>query len=140
MPNPERKQLHGATITLGTNTTFLMTIIGFDEPERSSIEIADQDLASLVAKSFSSAVVDEGELSLTCRHTPGTIDPRLLVGGADETVTITYPLLTGEAVAANYTFTGHITKAGGVKGANDNRVERTVTFKVNSKPVFAAAS
>ena len=33
-----------------------------------------------------------------------------------------------EVTAATYTFQGHITKAGGVKAANDNRVERTVSL------------
>ena len=137
----EYKNLHGATITFGTHTSCVMDVIGFDEPDRSSQEIEDTDLASSVKKSFASKVIDEGELSLVCRYKPGaTLDPATFVGGDDETITITYPLRTGEVTAANRTFTGHVTKAGGVKAANEGRCERTVTIKVNSAVFFTAAT
>lgn len=137
----EYKNLHGATITFGTHTTCIMEVIGFDEPERSSQEIEDVDLSSTVKKSFASKVLDEGELSLVCRYKPGaTLDPINLVGGDDETITVTYPLRATEATAAYRSFTGHVTKAGGVKAANEGRCERTVTIKVNSAVSFTAAT
>lgn len=136
----EYKNLHGATIAFGTSTTVAMTIISFTEADRAADEIDDQDLASSVKKSFASAVIDEGTLSLVCRYLPGTTDPVTLVGGLDEQITITYPLRTGEATAAKKVFTGHVTKASGIKGGNTDRCERSVDIKVNSTIAFTPAA
>ncbi len=139
MTQYEQKILEGASISFGTNTQITpLIIINYDEPGRTTQEVEDVDLGSTVKKSFPSAVVDEGELSFVCRYYPGISDPATILGGnpfgADELITITYPLRAGQTTPRKKTFQGHITKADGIKGAVGTRCERAITIKVNSKP------
>lgn len=136
----ERKYLAGATVTLPARPSISLSVIDFTQPDRTSDEIDDTDLSSTVKKSFSGNVVDEGEVSLTVRYFPGTTDPATLIPHADETVRITYPLLSGESTAAKWEFTGHLTKVTGVKAGMSDRATAVITIKVNSKPVFTAGS
>lgn len=136
----ERKNLHGSTVSMPGRPSVSLTVLDFTTPDRTSKEIPDVDLSSTVEKSFSANVVNEGEVQLTARFVPGTTDPYELLPHADETILITFPLATGQSTAAKWEFTGHITKVSGVKAGAEDRCVRTVTIKVNSKPVFTEGS
>jgi hypothetical protein len=133
MPNAEYKNLHGTTLSFPARATLLLTLISADLPEISTKEIPDTDLGSTVDKSIASALQEAGEFSAVVRYVPGLTIP---VGAADETVRITFPMLTGQTVAGKYEFTGHITKMGLPKATADGRAEVTITIKCNSIPTW----
>jgi hypothetical protein len=133
MPTNEYKNLHGTTMTFGTQTTLALSLITLDLPELATTEIDDTDLASTVKKTFAGAVKDAGEVSVTARYLPGLA---IAVGAADEAITITFPLLTGQTTAGKFVFNGHITKRGGTKASADGRAETSLTIKCNSVPVW----
>jgi hypothetical protein len=136
----EYKYLHGSTVTMPGRPSLSLTVIDFQLPDRTAKEIPDTDLASTVEKTFSGNVVNEGELQITARFIPGTTDPIELIPHTDETIRVTLPLATGQTTAGKIEFTGHVMKATGPKASGEDRCLRSVTIKVNTKPVFTAGS
>lgn len=133
----EYKNLNGITLALPARPGLILTLVSLDLPEISTTEIDDTDLTSTVKKTFAGNVKDPGELAATVRFVPGTAIP---VGATDELIRITMPLLTGQTTAGKYEFTGHITKMGRPKAANDGRTEVSISVKCNTDLTWTEGS
>ena len=136
MAGIERKNLFGSVITLPNRPSIAFGVIKGKLPDRKGIEIEDTDVATTVKKTVAAQVVDEGQLSITCRYVPGVSDPSQLIPHVDELVRVTLPLATGQSTAAKWEFTGHITSATGAEMTAEGRCTVDLVFEVNSKPVF----
>src|SRR5687767_1055724 len=113
MPTPVPDQGHGIAIVFGTSG-FQGYIVGCRRSgaEREDVEtthagttdVSGTDVSS--AKTFEpSDLYDEGEVELDIHHDPNNVVP---IRKPKETITITYPLRTGQATAANYAFSGYV--------------------------------
>lgn len=132
-----QNNLHGSTLTFPARSGLLFQVISGALPELSAKEYDDTDLVSPIAKMAASPVIDPGDLGFVVRFDPLLAIP---IGGADEVVRITLPLLTGQSVAGKYEFLGHVNKKGGEKATPDGRSETTVNIRINSLPIFTAGT
>ena len=100
----------GATITFATSGfTAECTNIQLPELARESLETTH--LGTTTAKTFKPAkLYDAGEVTVTVFHDPAA---DLIISEEPETITITYPLETGQTTAATVSFTGFVTGQGG---------------------------
>lgn len=78
---------------------------------------------------------DGGELQLEVHHDPDLVPP---IGGAVETVTVTFPLPAGQATPASYAFSGFVTGYSAAVPLED-KMTGTLSVKV-SGPITPTAS
>lgn len=97
----------GATIAF-SSTTFAARVVGITNPTWSVEKLDDSTLASTGYKKFiPSDLVDPGEVTVEIMWPTSLALPT--IGGASETITITFPLRSGaggEGTAANIAGTG----------------------------------
>jgi hypothetical protein len=128
----------GATLTLGTSTwdtAALIISIEFDEIARAALETTHLTTAN--ARTYMPEdLPDYGSVTLEFLHIDSIAPPY----AAAETVTITYPLGTGQAVPATAAFLGFLTNykpGGAVVG---ELMKGTAKYKVTGVITFTAAT
>jgi hypothetical protein len=127
----------GAAITFATSA-FTSDLITLTLPERTREAIDTSHLGSTIVKTAKPGkLVDPGEVSAEFDHNPAAVK---LIKNAAETVTITYPLETGQATAATLAFTAFVTSEGGENFTIGERMTTKVTLKVTSDFTFTAAT
>lgn len=127
----------GATVTFAT-TSFTSDLISLTLPERARDAIDTSHLGSTIVKTAKPGkLVDPGEVSMEFDHNPAAVK---LIKNAAETITIAYPLQTGELTAATLAFTGFATSEGGENFTIGERITTKLTFKVTSDFTFTAST
>jgi hypothetical protein len=127
----------GATVSFGTST-YACDLITLTLPEKTRATIETTHLGTTVAKTYKPAKLkDVGTVSLEYDHNPAADD---LTDNVIETVTINYPLLSGQSVAAKLVFSGFVTKQGGEEFKVDSRMTTKITVQVSGDFAFTAAT
>lgn len=127
----------GATIAFGSST-FVSDLLSFNMPERTREVLETTHLGTTVAKTFKPAKVKTiGDISCEFDHNPGAAD---LLNNAIETITVNYPLLTGQSVAAKLVFSGFVIQQGGEEFKTDTKLTTKVTIKVSGDLAYTAAT
>lgn len=127
----------GAQITFATSA-FTSDLITLTLPERTRAAIDTSHLGTTVAMTSKPAkLVDPGEVSAEFDHNPAAVK---LVKNAAETVTITYPLQSGETTAATLAFQAFVTSEGGENFTIGERMTTKVTLKVSGDYTFTPAT
>ena len=117
----------GASIAFGTSG-FSSDVYSITLPERARESIDTTHLGTTSAKTSKPAKLqDSGTVSVKVDHDPSAVD---LVGQDPETITITYPLLTGQATPTKRYFTGYVVSMGGEEMTVDNKMTTNLTIKV----------
>ena len=132
---------NGTTIAFGTSS-FSANVysIGGSTQTREALETTY--LGTSGFKEFiPDALVDGGEAEIEFEWNPsfGTFPP---ISGAAETITITFPLLSGETTNATLAGTGFLTSSTGPNVANGEIMRGTATVKFDggTGPAYTAGS
>ena len=134
---PKTINAQGTTIAFGTSS-FSMNIDSFELPEAQRNSIRTSHLGTTGAHTFMpSKLIDNGELVIN-GHLDPDIDPP--VGAAAETITITFPLESGETTAANWQFSGYMTAYGGTGDGDDDKATARAVVKVTGAVTRTAAT
>ncbi len=127
----------GATIAFGTST-YASDLITFTLPEQMRAVIDTTHLGTTIAKTHKPAKLkDVGAISCEFDHNPAAAD---LLLNALETITIAYPLLSGQSTAAKLQFSGFIEKQGGEDFKVDARLLTKISIKVSGDLTKIAAT
>lgn len=127
----------GATITFGTST-FTSDLLKLTIPERMREVLETTHLGTAVAKTYKPAQLQTvGVISAEFDHDPAASD--LLLGDV-ETITIAYPLQSGQTTPAKIQFSGFVTKQGGEEFAVDAKMVTKVDIQVTGALTKIAAT
>jgi hypothetical protein len=118
----------GASIAFGSST-FTSDLISLTLPEKAREMLDTTHLGTLVAKTYKPAKLKNvGTISCEFDHNPQADD---LVDNAIETITIRYPLLSGQSSPTILTFQGFVTQQGGEEFKVDAKMTTKVTIQVS---------
>ncbi len=127
----------GATIAFATSQ-FASDLISLTLPEKVRAALETTHLGTSGAKTYKPAKLkDVGEIQCEFDHNPDEV--QLLDQQAEE-VTITYPLLPGQATPAKLVFQAFATKEGGEEFKVDALMRTKVTLKVSGDLDYTAAT
>lgn len=127
----------GVTISFATSN-FTANVISLTLPDRSRETIEDTHLGTSTAKTFKpAALIATGDVTCEFEHQPEAVD---LLKQSPETITITYPLQSGQTTPTRKTFNGFATNMGGEEFKTDSRMTTKVTLKVNGDITTVAAT
>lgn len=143
MPGATVNDGTGTTITFATSSfTAEITNIEWGGIERESIDTTNLSAAAPGANDFGnrtfipSALADPGELTLEIHFNPDTLPPVHLVA---ETITVTFPLVSGDTTAAKWAGSGFATGYGAVVPLGD-KMTTTMTVKMSGNQTRTAAT
>lgn len=118
----------GASILFATSS-FNSDLLSLTLPEKTRAEIETTHLGTTGAKTFKPAVLKEvGTIECEFDHQPQAID---LTGTVAESITISYPLISGQITPTKLQFSGFCTKQGGEEFKVDDRMSTKVSIRVN---------
>lgn len=126
----------GITVVFATSA-FTAEIVDVGGPGRSreSVNISHQGTTG--AHVFIPAtLVDNGEFTLDLHFDPDDEPP---INGPNETITITWPKVSGDATAATWAFSGHVT-GHEPTGTLEDKMTASVTIKVSGDITKVAAT
>lgn len=132
---------NGTTISFGTSG-FTADFTEIDAGEQTRPSIDDSHLGTTDQETaIPGDLYNPGEITgiFHWDQSASTFPP---IDGAAETVTITYPLLSGETVNATYAGTGFVTRAKGPVARNNELMMGEITVKWDGKTdaAFTAGS
>ena len=125
---------HGFTVVFGTSG-YSAEVKSLTNPSRVREAIETTHQGSTTKDFVPGKTVDLGELQLTCKYDPAQPD---IIDDDPETITVTYPLLSGESTAANIAYTGFVTNQGGSELSTDSEPTETLTIKITAFTFTAA--
>lgn len=127
----------GATIQFGSST-FASDLISLTLPEITREAIDTTHLGTTGAKTAKPAKLrNVGEIQAEFDHDPAQLD---LTKRDAEQITISYPLLTGQATPTRLVFNGFVISQGGEEMKIDDRMRTKVTIRVNGDITVNAAT
>lgn len=127
----------GASIGFATSV-FTSDLISLTLPEKAREVIETTHLGTAGAKTYKPAKLKNvGTISCEFDHNPAADD---LTDNDPETITITYPLVTGQTTPAKLTFNGFVISQGGEEFKTDQRMTTKVTIQVNGDMTFVPAT
>lgn len=133
---------NGATVTFATSSLALAADAQTIDIGEETIELLDVSKLSTTGymERVASDLKDPPEVTLTVLF--NTEDAAPTVGGAPETITVTFPLRTGQSAAATLAGTGVITSFKLPNLANGQVQQAQVKFKYDGDtgPTFTAAT
>jgi hypothetical protein len=129
--------LEGTGATIGFSTSnFTSDLISLNLPDVQRGEIETTHLGTIGAKTFKPTTLQEvGSFECEFDHNPGAVD---LTQAASETITVSYPLLSGQTTPARLTFLGFVTKQGGEEMKVDDRMTTKVSIRVTGPKTYIA--
>lgn len=117
----------GASIGFGVSN-FTSDLLSLSLPEKAREVIETTHLGSIGSKTFKPAKLKNvGTISAEFDHNPAAVD---LTNADVETITISYPIQTGQSTPAKLTFSGFVTQQGGEEMKVDDRMTTKVTIQV----------
>ncbi len=131
---------NGASMTLGT-TSFVGQYTELDPGEDKLGALEDSYLATTNRKTYiAEDLVESGEIKGTTQFDTGAAVPTL--NGVPETITITFPLRSGQTTPATLAGTGFLQKFSRPKLMNNTIMMSEIEVKWNGKtgPVFTPGS
>ena len=127
----------GASIAFATST-FTSDLPSITLPEKSREVIDTTHLGTTGAKTSKPAKLKNvGTISVEVDHNPAADD---LTDNDPETITISYPLLTGQTTPVKLQFNGFVISQGGEEFKTDQRLTTKVTIQVNGDIAVIAAT
>lgn len=95
-------------------------------------------LATTTAETYMPAdLYDAGELQMAIQHDPDLQPP---IGGAVETITITWPLPSGQTNEATHVFSGFLSSYTMRSGEANELMKADITIKITGAVTFNASS
>lgn len=126
----------GASIAFSVSS-FTSDLISLTLPEESVEVIDTTHLGTPTAKTSKPAKLKKiGSISCEFDHNPSA--PRLL--RVEQTFTISWPLLTGQATPYKRVYTGYVSSEGGEEMKVDNKMTKKVTIEVSGDYSEVAAT
>ncbi len=127
----------GASIAFATSQ-FASNLISLTLPEKTRAEMDTSHLGTSSAKTWKNAKLkDVGTIACEFDHNPDEVS---LIEQEPEQITITYPLLPGQATAATLVFNGFVTQEGGEEFKIDTLLRTKATIRVNGDIEYTAAT
>jgi hypothetical protein len=127
----------GATIAFATSN-FNSDLISLTLPEKAREAIETTHLGTVGAKTFKPAKLKNvGTISAEFDHNPAATD---LTGQDIETITISYPLLSGQTTPTRLVISGFATNQGGEEMKVDSRMTSKVTIQVSGDITLVPAT
>jgi len=130
--------MEGYGISIAFRSGFLAKIktVAYSGLERKAHDTSHTQTTSGWMTFIPSQLKNPGEFQIDILHDPDLTPP---ITNDAETVTITYPLQTGETVAANWVFSGFMTSYE-FTGPFDDLQTAKVSIKLTGAPTFNAAT
>lgn len=131
----------GATIAFGTSA-YSLTLKEMDLGEEKRDSIEDTGLASTKVTHVPGDLTDPGEMKIKYYFDQSAASARPACTTAPETVTVTFPLKTGETTPANMAGTGMVTRVGRPKLVIGTLMEGEATVRWDGRtgPTHTAGS
>lgn len=118
----------GATIAFGTST-YSLTLKEMDLGEEKRDPLDDTGLASAKVTHVAGDLPDPGEMKIKYYFDQSASNARPVTSTVAETVTVTFPLKSGETTPANLAGTGMITRVGRPKLVIGTLMEGEATIR-----------
>ena len=129
---------HGAGISFdGANSGWTPEVVDIELPAESVEEIESWHLGSTHKKKVAGKLKSLDDVSLSIRTDIAQLP---VVGAANETITITLPLLPNENTPASLSFEGNIQNFAPGKLATNSTLDGTVTLAVSGAVTWTAAT
>lgn len=130
---------HTASIAFsGANSSWAPEVVDIALPTLVAEEIDTSHLGTSGSRTkIAGALTNVETASLTINTDPAD---QPTVGGANETITITFPLLTGETVAASLAFSGFVSNFEPGSLTSNAKMEGTATLTVSGDWTFTPAT
>jgi hypothetical protein len=141
----------GATVDIGTGTTITFGTSGFTASimsvrwsgiSRPSVPTSHMGTAAAGANKFGNAtflpgeIIDPGEMTLELQFNPQTNIP---IAAVPETITVTWPLVTGDSTPANWSGSGFVTVFE-ITDPLDEKMTATMTIKMSGNVSYVDAA
>lgn len=127
----------GASIAFGTSS-FSNDLISLTLPDKAREVLETTHLGTTGAKTYKPAKLKNvGDIACEFDHNPAQAD--LLLGDV-ETITISYPLISGQSTPTKLQFSGFVTNVGGEEFKTDAKLMSKVTIKVSGDITVIAAT
>lgn len=122
----------------GANSTWSPEIVDIVLPSEVAEEIDTSHLGTASARTkIAGALKNNEDMTLTINTDNADVP---VVGGTNETWTITFPLLSGETVAATLSFDGFVKSFAPGTLASNAKMEGSVTLTVSGDTTFIDAT
>ena len=127
----------GATIAFAISS-FTADLISLTLPDKAREAIDTTHLGTTGAKTYKPAKLKTvGDISCEFDHNPEAND---LTDNVIETITISYPLLSGQSTPTRLVFSGFVISQGGEEMKVDQRMVTKVTIKVSGDITITPAT
>lgn len=144
MPGASVDLGNGASITFGTSGwTAQITSLAWNGVSRASVETSHLGTSAAAAgkigsKTFMPAsLTDPGSLAIEGHFNPNTNPP---IEQAAETITVTFPLVSGDSTAANWQASGFMTDFAITGIVNDEKMMFSATVKLSGSVTMTDAT
>lgn len=143
MPGTTVDTAHGTTIVFGTSS-FDAEVVGYGLSGQSRTMIDTTHLGTAAPSAntihnrtfLPSDISDPGELTLDIHFNPENLPP---INGPLETITLTFPLASGDSTPTIYTFSGAVSGFEETS-ALDDKMTATMTVKISGAITKTAAT
>lgn len=135
MPSSEAMEGYGVSISFRSGFLAKIKNVNFSGLERKAHDTSHTQTASGWMTFAPSTLKNPGELQVEILHDPDLSPP---IDQAAETVRVTFPLQSGETVAAYWECSGFMT-AYEFTGPHDDLLTAKATIKFSGAPTFTAA-
>lgn len=126
----------GTAITFSTGFCAEITDVKVGGLSREAVDVTNFGSAGGYKEFIPSDLIDSGELEVELIYDTDTAPP---IGGAAETVTVTFPLKSGETTAATLACTGFLTDSE-ESVPIDDKMSQSVTIKFSGQRTYTPGS
>jgi hypothetical protein len=126
----------GTAVTFSSGFCAEITDVKIGGLSREAVDVTNFSSTGGFKEFIPSTLIDSGELEVELIYDTGTSPP---IGGAAETVTITFPLKSGESTAGTLACSGFLTDSEEAVPIDD-KMSQSVTIKFSGERTYTAGS
>jgi hypothetical protein len=126
----------GTAITFSSGFCAEITDVKIGGLSREAVDVTNFGSTGGFKEFIPSTLIDSGELEVELIYTPGTAPP---IGGDAETVTITFPVASGDTTGGSISCSGFLTDAEETVPMDD-KISQSVTIKFTGERTYTAGS
>lgn len=123
----------GTTITFSSGFCAEITDVKIGGLSREAVDVTNFGSTGGFKEFIPSTLIDSGELEVELIYDTNTAPP---IGGAAETVTVTFPLKSGESTGATLAATGFLTDSEEAVPIDD-KMSQSVTIKFSGQRTYS---
>lgn len=128
----------GTTLTMGT-TDIAMEIVSISQGDMSTPSVDVTHLSSTTREFIPGDLADFGELTMEANIDPDLLDSFKTAIGLDQTMTLTFPTITGETSGATMAGSGFVT-GGSFNVPLEDKLSGSFTMKWSGDVTFTDAT